>query len=42
MNTIKVDRQFVSEWEEVYNRLGYHPRGVVIPSMSEEEQEKEE
>ncbi len=34
MNTIKVDRQFMNEYEEVYSRLGYHPRGVVIPCVT--------
>lgn len=34
MNTIKVDRQFVSEYEEVYNQLGYYPRDVVIPCVT--------
>jgi len=31
-----IDRQFVSEYEEVYIRLGYHPRQIVIPRLENE------
>ena len=34
MNT--VDKQFVSEYEEIFNRLGHHPKGIKIPATVHE------
>ncbi len=36
MTMEQIDRQFVSEYEEIYLKLGYYPRQIVIPRLENE------
>jgi hypothetical protein len=33
MSNETIDTQFVSEYEEIFNTLGYHPKGIIIPVL---------